>query len=371
MDKSLFAWFRPVFKTNEPEYMHIIGMDATVFLRIARMCRNMFICLAIVACAIILPVNIAKATDVGGDNKSISNIVFLMTPMYLFGQPFWAYVICAYAFDIVVCGFLWWTYRAIHRLRRSFMESPEYQNSLHSRTLMITDVAKNLRTDQGIVEITDSIKATPDVPRASVGRNVKDIPDLIEHHEEAVVELEQVLAKYLKNPSSLPVTRPLCKPSKKDPEFGGRQEKVDAIDYLTARILRLEAEIKNARENVDKRDAMGYGFASYESIESAHTVAYAARSKKSKGAIVQLAPRPKDIIWKNLSIDAKTRRWRKFVNSLWITLLTVLYFVPNALIAVFLAQLNNVASLWPEFNDNYRRNYQTWTIVQGTYQMHC
>ncbi|KAL5394916.1 hypothetical protein PMIN02_004554 [Paraphaeosphaeria minitans] len=364
MDKSLFAWFRPVFKTNELEYMHMIGLDGTVFLRVARMLRNMFICLAIVACCIILPVNMAKASNVGQDT-SISGIVFTMTPMYLFGQPFWAFVVCAYIFDIIICGFLWWTYRAILQLRRKFMESPDYQNSLHSRTLMITDVARKLRTDQGIVEITDSIKATPDVPRASVGRNVKDLPDLFEAHEEAVIELEQVLAKYLKNPASLPATRPLCKPAKKDPGFGGRQEKVDAIDYLTARILRLEAEIKNVRETVDKRDAMSYGFASYETIESAHTVAYAARSKKSKGALVQLAPRPKDIIWKNLSLDAKTRRWRKFVNSLWITLLTVLYFVPNALIAVFLAQLNNIASLWPEFDKEYRSNPKTWAVVQG------
>lgn len=366
LDKTIFAWVRPVFKTNEPEYMHMIGMDATVFLRITRMLRNMFICLAIAACCIILPVNIAKAEG-GSDIRSMANVIFLMTPMYLSGKPFWAFVVCAYVFDIIVCGFLWWTYRALFQLRRKFMETTDYQNSLHARTLMITDVARNLRTDQGIVEITDSIKATPDVPRASVGRNVKDIPDLIEAHEEAVIELEQVLAKYLKNPANLPATRPLCKPSKKDEEFGGRQEKVDAIDYLTARILRLEAEIKNVRETVDKRDAMPYGFASYETIESAHTVAYAARSKKSMGATVQLAPRPKDIIWKNLALDAKSRRWRRFINGLWITLLTVLYFVPNALIAVFLAQLNNIAAFWPDFDKEYRANPKTWALVQGMF----
>ena len=348
MDKSLFAWFKPVFKTNEPEYIHV-----------------MFICLAIVGCVIIIPINIANATDVGGDVKNIKNIIFLMTPMYLFGKPFWAYVVCAYAFDIIICAFLWLTYRAIHRLRRTFMESPEYQNSLHSRTLMITDISRNLRTDQGIIEITDSIRATPDVPRASVGRNVKDIPDLIEQHEQAVIDLEKVLAKYLKNPSSLPATRPLCRPSKRDPEYVNKNEKVDAIDYLSARIQRLETKIKQVRETVDKRDPMPYGFASYETIESAHTVAFAARSKKIKGAIVQLAPKPRDIIWKNLSVDASSRRWKRFVNSLWITLLTVLYFIPNAFIAVFLAQLNNLASLWPEFGAEMMKNPKAWSIVQG------
>jgi hypothetical protein len=367
MDKSLFAWFQPVFKTNEHEYMHTIGMDGTVFLRIARMCRNMFVCLAIVGCAIIIPVNITQASDVGqGTNKlDAAQAIFLMTPMGLWGRPYWAYVVCAYIFDIIICGFLWTTYRAIHQLRRKFMESPEYQNSLHSRTLLITDIPRNLRSDQGIVEITDSIRATPDIPRASIGRNVKDIPDLIEQHEQAVIDLEKVLAKYLKNPSSLPATRPLCRPSRQDPEYTNKNEKVDAIDYLSARIQRLEAKIKQVRETVDKRDAMPYGFASYETIESAHTVAFASRSKKIKGAVVQLAPKPKDIIWKNLSVDAKARRWKRFVNGLWITLLTVLYFIPNALIAVFLAQLNNIASLWPKFGDEMRKNPEAWALVQG------
>lgn len=222
-----------------------------------------------------------------------------------------------------------------------------------------------MRTDHGLVEITDSLRTTPEVPRASIGRNVKDIPDLIEQHEQAVVELEQVLSKYLKNPNKLPAERPLCKPSKKDPEFTNKNEKVDAINYLTARIQRLEEQIKAARETVDKRDAMPYGFASYETIESAHTVAFAARSKHPKGTTVRLAPKPKDVIWKNLPLDPKSRRWRRFINNLWITLLTVLYFIPNALIAVFLAQLSNIALLWPSFADEMAKNPKTWAVVQG------
>lgn len=245
------------------------------------------------------------------------------------------------------------------------MESPEYQNSLYSRTLMVTDISRNLRSDQGLIEITDSLKTTPEVPRASIGRNAKDIPDLIEEHEQAVIELEQVLAKYLKNPSSLPAERPTCRPSKKDPEYTNRNDKVDAIDYLTARIQRLEAKIKDVRESVDRRDAMPYGFASYETIESAHTVAFTARNKHPKGSTVRLAPKPKDIIWKNLPLEPKTRKWRRFINRLWIILLTVLYFIPNALIAVFLAQLSNIAFLFPDFGTEMEKNPKVWAVVQG------
>ncbi|KAF2006877.1 DUF221-domain-containing protein [Amniculicola lignicola CBS 123094] len=363
MDKGIFAWWKPVFKTNEDQYVDIMGMDATIFLRVARMCRNMFATLAVAGCAIIIPVNVIGSKKFMPEAPKIA--IILMTPRDLFGEILWAFVAVGYLFTFIVCAFLWWTYRGVHRLRRKYMESPEYVNSLYSRTLMITDVPRNLRTDQGIVEITDSLRTTPEVPRASVGRNVKDIPNLIEQHEQAVMELESVLAKYLRNPNKLPATRPLCKPSKKDPEYTNKEEKIDAISYLTARIERLEAQIKEARETVDKRDAMMYGFASYETIESAHAVAYTGKNKHPHGTTIRLAPRPKDIIWKNLALDAKTRRWRRFINNMWITLLTVLYFIPNILIAVFLAKLNNLANFWPAFAIELNKNPKFWAFVQG------
>ena len=368
LDKSLFAWYKPVFKTNEDYYVDRIGLDATVFLRFARMCRNLFITLAVFGCAILIPVNLRYSIQQKKITKlsdASTSVFILMTPQLMYGEVFWAHVVVAYLFDIIVCGFLWWTYRAVHRLRRNYMESAEYQNSLHSRTLMITDISKNLRSDNGLLEITDSVKTTPEVPRTTIGRNVKDIPDLIEAHEEAVMELETILSKYLKNPNQLPAERPLCTPSKKDPEFTNKKEKVDAIDYLTARIQRLEIKIKEARETVDNRDAMPYGFASYETLESAHTVAFAARSKHPRGATVRLAPRPNDIIWKNLLLDPKQRRWRRFINNVWITLLTVLYFIPNAGIAIFLSKLSNLALFWDAFKTEMETNPKFWAVVQG------
>jgi hypothetical protein len=370
LGKGLFAWYNPVFRHSEDQYVDTIGLDATVFLRFARMCRNLFVILAFVGCGAIIPINVIKSKDF--QNKMAAegfekdeNAIFLMTPRALFGEIFWAFVALAYVFNFIIYAFLWWNYRAVHRLRRRYLESAEYQNSLHSRTLMVTDIPRNLRTDHGIVEITDTLKTTPEIPRAAIGRNVKDIPELIEQHEKAVMELETVLAKYLRHPDRIPAERPTCKPSKKDPEYKTSVEKVDAINYLTARIERLENQIKDARETVDKRDAMPYGFASYETIESAHTVAYSARRKHPKGTTVQLAPRPNEIIWKNLPLDPKTRRWRRFVNQLWITLLTVLYFIPNALIAVFLSNLDNLANLWPSFREQMLKNPKFWSVIQG------
>lgn len=210
----------------------------------------------------------------------------------------------------------------------------------------------------------NEVKSTNDNPRAAIARNVKELPELIEEHEKLVQDLEGYLAKYLKDPNKLPAKRPTCKPSKNDRAHTGG-ERVDAIDYLTSRIRELEIEIREVRESVDKRNAMPFGFASYESIEEAHRVAYAGRNKHPEGTTVRLAPRPNDLIWDNLPLSKKARRWKTIRNNFWVALLTVAWIAPNALIAVFLSNLSNLGSLWPAFQNELTTNPKMWAVVQG------
>lgn len=210
----------------------------------------------------------------------------------------------------------------------------------------------------------ESGKQVDSVPRAVVGRNVKDLPELIEQHDEAVRELEQQLAKYLGNPNQLPAKRPTCKVKKDDVVAHGKG-KVDAIDYLTDRIARLEASIKQVRESVDMRNPMSYGFASYTRIEDAHAVAYATKKKGPKGCDVYLAPKPHDLLWQNLSMSRKTRRARAFWDGLWMVLLTVAFIVPNILTSAFLSNFANLGLVWKDFQTNLNAHPTGWAIAQG------
>jgi len=202
------------------------------------------------------------------------------------------------------------------------------------------------------------------VPRTVIGRNVKDLPKLIEAHDESVIQLEGYLAKYLKNPEKLPEKRPTCKPAKDD-RTSHSKDKVDAIDYLTDRIARLETEIKKVRESVDSRDPMPYGFASYTHIEDAHAVAYATRKKGPSGCDVYLAPRPHDILWQNIAMSRRTRRLRMVSDGLWMVLFTIAYIVPNILTSVFLSDFAHLGLVWPSFQRNLQAHPTGWGIVQG------
>jgi len=364
--KSLLGWVPPLLRTKELDLIETVGLDAALFMRVGRMLRWIFTVLTVLGCGILIPINIAAYKSNPFGDIGPQPFLVIVTPRFLFGSDkVWAYVVCAYLFDAVIMLFLWWNYRAVLRLRRAYFDSSEYQRSLHARTLLVTEVPKESRTDEGIVRIVESAKGMgSDVPRASIARNVKDLPELVEEHTDTVKRLEVYLAKYLKNPDRVAAKRPVCKVSANDRSYA-KGQRVDAIEYLTARIKQLELEIQQVRESVDKRNALPYGFASYASISDAHTVAYACRKKSPDGTLITLAPRPNDLVWKNLKVSAKQRRWRNFINTVWITLLTLFWVVPNTLIAVFLANLTNLGLVWHAFKTSLEQNPKTWALVQG------
>ena len=161
------------------------------------MLRNMFLVLGVLGIAVMIPVNITQG------NKAITHgldAFAIMTPLFIFGGGLWAQVVVAWLVDLVVIYFLWYNYRRVHRLRRTYLESPDYQRSLHARTLLIRDIPAKLRNNEGIMQVTDDVNPTGAIPKTTIGRNVKVLPDLIEEHEEAVKELESVLAKVSEEP---------------------------------------------------------------------------------------------------------------------------------------------------------------------------
>ncbi|KAF4856051.1 hypotheticall protein [Colletotrichum siamense] len=363
--KKIWSWIPPLWNTGEAELVHHVGMDATVFLRFVRMCIFIFASISVFCIAILIPVYLNNA-----DKQALANRdwIEVITPLAVWGESaYWAQVAVAYLITFTVMGFLWWNYRKVMLLRRNYFQSEEYQNSLHARTLMMYDIPKDRCSDEGIARIVDEVVPDSSFARTAIARNVKDLPNLIEQHDHTVRKLESVLAKYLKKPDQLPAGRPMCKPSKKDPSFSTypKGQKVDAIEYLTQRIKELETEIKEVRASVDKRSTMPYGFASYSDIAEAHNIAYATRKKHPRGTKISLAPRPNDVIWDNLPLSAANRRWRRFINNVWIAVLTVVWIVPNAMIAIFLINFQNLGSVWPAFKTELATNPTFWAIVQG------
>ena len=85
IDDGLFSWLKPVWSCSDEYLLDKIGLDAVLFLRFWRMCRNIFICLGVLGSAVIIPFNVVVGLKtVGGQanvakNKYLSVIRVLLT----------------------------------------------------------------------------------------------------------------------------------------------------------------------------------------------------------------------------------------------------------------------------------------------------
>jgi hypothetical protein len=139
--KGVFAWVTPVLRTTEKDIISQVGLDATIFLRFLRMCRNIFIVIAVLGCGILIPINLSLSTHF----DSPPSWVVQVTPLLASGEATWGLVVFAWLLNIVIAGFLWWNYRIVLKLRRQYFDSPDYQNSLHARTLMVESISNQPR----------------------------------------------------------------------------------------------------------------------------------------------------------------------------------------------------------------------------------
>lgn len=78
-----------------------------------------------------------------------------------------------------------------------------------------------------------------------------------------------------------------------------------------------------------------------------------------------LAPRPSDILWKNLGTPKSMRKTNRIIGNLLFVALTVAWTVPNALIATFVTNLYNLGAFWPAFGAELNRHTKFWAICQG------
>ncbi|KAL8739459.1 MAG: hypothetical protein Q9190_007739 [Brigantiaea leucoxantha] len=338
IDKSLGTWMELIQKCDD-DLVTGIGMDATIFIKFMRMLRDIFLILTVLGCAVLIPVYVRETMS-----GSKINVFSRMMPLNIALKSFWATVSVAWLMNIVVCGFLYVNYQGATKLRQNYFKSKEYRESVHSRTLLITDVPDG-GADEKLLEIVKKVKndITNTTPR--IGRDVEELLGLIKEYEKTVEQFEALL---IKPPESL--------------HHSTCDENLSKLRDIKTRVEECRAA------TTEKSKTLPYGFVICSSVEDAHAVAAIANdidAPNVSGATVQLAPRLPDIIWQNLSLPRETKKRRSCMNNLWIILLSLAWMVMNALTAVFLLNLNNLGLLWSSFNSELRKHPMLWAIVQG------
>ncbi|KAG2159151.1 uncharacterized protein EDB93DRAFT_1118427 [Suillus bovinus] len=327
---SLLGWLPPLIRTKEPELVDKLGLDAVTFLRFTRMTRSLYSAIAFTCCAILIPINVSyNLKNVPSTERDVLSI---LTIRDVKGSFLFAHVVVSYVVSALVMFFVWRHWKEMLRLRQEWFRSPEYMQSFYARTLAVMHVPKKYQSDDGIRAIFESVQVPYPTTSVRISRKVGRLPELIEYHNTAVRELEQVLVTYLKG-GKIAKERPTIR-------MGGFMgmggTKKDAIDFYTKRI-------EDYRLQIDSRKAENYGFASMAAVPYAHIVANLLRKKHPKGTDIALAPNPKDIIWVNFNKSASELIGNKFIGSLFLVLVCFFNTIPLFIISI-LANLSSISA---------------------------
>ncbi|KAG9312116.1 hypothetical protein JVU11DRAFT_7403 [Chiua virens] len=355
---SLFGWLPPLYRTREPELLDKIGLDAVTFLRFTRMTRMMFSSIALLGCAVLIPIDVVY--NLKNVKSSSRDILSILTIRDVQGSWLFAHVAVSYLISGLVMYFIWRNWTHILRLRQEWFRSPEYHQSFYARTLIVTDVPRRYQSDEGIRAIFESVQVPYPTTSVHIGRKVGRLPELIEYHNTAVRELEQVLVTYLKG-GQIAKERPTIR-------IGGflgmGGVKKDAIDFYTAKLQRTERAIEDHRKEIDTRKAETYGFASMAAVAYAHIVAHILRNKHPKGTDIALAPNPKDIIWNNVNKSTAEIVRNRSIGFLLLVLVCFFNTIPLFFISI-LANLTTLTAFVPFLAQWSKTSSGSFAFISG------
>ncbi|KAF9189862.1 hypothetical protein BGZ51_009231 [Haplosporangium sp. Z 767] len=367
LDGGYFSWMGPVWSCPDDELVHKIGLDAVVFIRFVRMCRQVAMAMAVIGIGVLIPINVVSTIRAQKDGKAPLDKISLLTMAGIEDLNFlWAHVAAMWCFSGIMVFAMYHGYKTFLKYRIQYFESEAYQENMASRTLMLLGLPSALQNDEKLSKFMSDLGMREKPVQALVGRKVDKLPELMENHKKMVTSLEKVLAKYFADPQNLPEKRPTVR-------MGGIcGTKVDAIDYYSQQIEELADQIERARAELSKSQPTNYGFVSYGTIQAAHRVAktlsnslvYHTKAKMLDPPEVFLSPVPKDIIWFNASNPKQLRKSRKVIVNALFFVGSLLFFIPMGSLTM-LAKLDRIIGLFPSTKTYFEENTFVASLVQS------
>ncbi|KAF9430819.1 hypothetical protein BGZ94_003608 [Podila epigama] len=367
LDEGYFSWMSPVWSCPDDVLVDKIGLDAVVFIRFIRMCRQVFMAMAVIGCGALLPINAIATLRAMPEGETPKDKIGMLSIKGIEDLRWlWGHVGAIWMFSGILMFAMYHGYITFLKYRIQYFESEAYQENMASRTLMLAGLPTSLQSDEKLSAFMGSLGMKDQPVQALVGRKVDKLPELMDKHKEMVTSLEKVMAKYFADPNNLPAKRPTVRLGK----ICGT--KVDAIDYYSQQIEELTDQIEKTRSEISKSQPTNYGFVSYATINAAHRVArelsnpivLRQRSKMIDPPELFLSPVPKDIIWFNVSNPKQLRKSRRVIVNTLFVIGSILFFIPMGFLTTF-AKLDRFIGLVPSTKPFFERNPFVTGLLQS------
>ncbi|VVB07779.1 unnamed protein product [Arabis nemorensis] len=323
-------WMPEALKMPERELIDHAGLDSVVYLRIYWLGLKIFAPIAILAWAVLVPVNwtnnelelaghFKNVTSSDIDKLSISNIPER-------SARFWTHIIMAYAFTIWTCYILLKEYETVANMRLQFVASEARRPDQF--TVLVRNVPPD--PDESVSELVEHFFLVnhPDhYLTHQVVCNANKLADLVNKRKKLQNWLDYYQLKYSRNNSQI---RPMAKLGC----LGLCGQKVDAIEHYFAEVEKTSKEIAEERENVvnDQKSTMPASFVSFKTRWAAAVCAQTQQTKNPTEWLTEWAPEPRDVYWPNLAIPYVSLTVKRLVMHIAFFFLTFFFIIPIAFV---------------------------------------
>ncbi|KAK9477748.1 hypothetical protein V1514DRAFT_332889 [Lipomyces japonicus] len=411
LPKSFFGWIPALYKIKEEQILEHAGLDAFVFLGFFSMAIKLLCVCTFFAVAVISPIRLHYTGNYDdtayGDyiSKTFIRIINPGTGRTVedpsskepeeYSAYLWCYVAFVYIFTFITGWFLLRQTHHIVRVRQSYLGN---QNSITDRTIRLSGIPVDLRNEEALKDHIESLQIGQ-VRSITICRQWKELDNLMNRRRKMLANVERAWTEYLGDDgakrsarsvpiaSSLPQSPPI--PLRGDDgstpllehallpnvingtvSYGHRRpvmrigflgffgKMVDKIDYYTARLEKIDQNVKLARHKEYK--ATPVAFVTMDSVASAQMAAQAVLDPQAYRLIATNAPAPHDVIWPNLYKSRFERLIRGWFVSSVIALITVALFIPIGSVAALLNP-ETISKFWPALG----RALETSTLLNA------
>ncbi|XP_043689359.1 calcium permeable stress-gated cation channel 1-like isoform X2 [Telopea speciosissima] len=327
-------WMPAALQMPELELIDHAGLDSAVYLRIYLLGLKIFVPIALLAFAILVPVNWTNGT-LEHSNVVFSNIDKLSISNIPTGsERFWTHLVMAYVFTFWTCYMLQKEYATVASMRLHFLASEE------RRPDQFTVLVKNvpLDPDESISELVEHfflVNHPGHYLTHQVVYNANKLSKLVEEKKKMQNWLDYFQLKYSRNKS--------VKPSMKTGFLGLWGEKMDAIDFYTSKIDQLSKDIEAEREKIrnNPKSIMPAAFVSFKTRWGAAVCAQTQQSRNPTTWLTEWAPEPRDVYWQNLAIPFVSLTIRRLIIAVAFFFLTFFFMIP----ILFVQSLANIEGI--------------------------
>ncbi|KAJ7946330.1 Calcium permeable stress-gated cation channel 1 [Quillaja saponaria] len=328
-------WMPAALRMPEPELIDHAGLDSAVYLRIYLIGLKIFVPIAFLSWAVLVPVNWTddgleqeknrNVTSSDIDKLSISNIAYG-------SQRFWSHIAVTYAITFWTCYILLKEYGKVASMRLQFLASDK------RRPDQFTVLARNIPPDpdESVSELVEHFfpgESSRSLSYSSVFMfflevvcNANKLAILVKKKTRMQNWLDYYQIKYSRNQTN--------RPYMKTGFLGLRGNKVDAIDHYTSEIEKLSEEIAAERKTVvnDPKSIIPSAFVSFKTRWATAVCAQTQQTRNPTLWLTEWAPEPRDVYWPNLATPYVQLTIRRLIVAVAFFFLTFFFMIPIAFV---------------------------------------